>query len=92
MVTTILIQFFFSKNKISLKLKKYKKEKKTFTQSSQEKAHFGGKTVLLCAQFICIEEAHLPVMAAITAQQSRIKHSENINYKALQNNRKEEKL
>lgn len=28
----------------------------------------------------------MPALAAITAQQSRIKHSNNINYKALQNN------
>lgn len=51
------------------------------------KSTFWGKTLFVCVQFICIEEAHLPDLAAITAQQSRIKHSENINYKALQNNR-----
>lgn len=42
MVTTILIQFFFSKNKISLKLKKYKKEKKNFYTEQSRKSTFWG--------------------------------------------------
>lgn len=74
---------------MNFKLKNTKmKNKNNFYTESIIKSTFWGKTVLLCVQFMCIEEAHLPDLAAITAQQSRIKHSENINYKALQNNRK----
>lgn len=40
-----------------------------------------------CVQFILIE-AHLPIWAANAVQRSRIKHSKNINYEALQNKRK----
>lgn len=38
---------------------------------------------------MCVYSSDSPDLAAITAQQSRIKHSENINYKALQNNRRQ---
>ena len=69
-------------------LKNTKSKKQLLHRAVDNKKHILGVRLLLCVQFICIEEAHLPVLAAITAQQSRIKHSENINYKALQNNRK----
>lgn len=82
--------FFLFKDQNKNKIKKYKKRNNFYTEKSI-KSTFGVR-LLLCVQFICIEEAYLPGLAAITAQQSRIKHSENINYKALQNNRKEENL
>lgn len=48
MVTTILIQFFFSKNKISLKLKKYKKEKKKLLHRAVKKKHILGVRLFCC--------------------------------------------